>query len=650
MKTTFILIIPLLTFSLDAAEGNPKALAPALTAEQKSYQALLRLQAHEFEVNRQNQRQKSSQQSRQQRGGQRAQGQLNQLDLKEQKNRYETEKQAQRLQEPKQREQLQVLNRLKELAQRQNDLNQKLKELENSLRAAENEEAKNEIERQLKSLRDEQRRNMEDLDELNQRMDRPENRADMKQTRQQLQQTRQEMNKAAEQMQKGQLSQATASGTRAQKDLQEMQEEIRKKTSSQFSEQMRNMRRDARELTKKQEELSNKLDENEKKQPRKSLTDNDDKKEIASEIGKQEQKLNGLLKEMKDVVEKSELTEPLLNRKLYQTFREAHQDQTDKTLKAAATLLEEQERSLENYQLLRALDEIMEKDPDKQKLIDQLRQRDFRKASKTLSNQSKRKMEKLQKGVEKAAESVLGNEAEALKFAERELGELSEALKNEKAEATGEQRESQKPGKPDGQQPSRQAKKGKQSNKPGKGKNDQNSPQQQAKAQGNSKGSQGQQPNEQAQSAAPPKQPGLQARQQQGNQKTPGTASFLEKGFNRNERAQNPITGGNNREWTDRLRDVEEAVDLPGVRERVAEVREDIRKMNSEFRRHSKEPEWDLMETKILRPLDEIRRQVAEELARRESDKALVPIDRDPVPGKYSDLVRRYYERLGKGN
>ncbi|MDP7011401.1 MAG: hypothetical protein QF685_08475 [Verrucomicrobiota bacterium] len=648
MKTTFILIITILTSSLDAAEANPKALAPAMTAEQKSYQALLRLQAHEFEVSRQNQ--SRSQQSRQQRGNQRAQSQLNQLDLKEQKNRYETEKQAQRLQEPKQREQLQVLNRLKELAQRQNDLNEKLKELENALRAAENEETKKEIERQLKNLRDEQRRNLEDLDELNQRMERPENQADMKQQRQQLQQTRQEMNKAAEQMQKGQLSQATASGTRAQKDLQEMQEELRKKTSSQFSEQMRNMRRDARELTQKQEELSNKLDQEQQKQPRRSLTNSDDKKEIAGEIGKQEQKLDDLLKDMKGVVEKSELAEPLLNRKLYQTFRQAHQDQTDKGLKAAATLLQEEEKALENYQLLRALDEIMEKDPDKQKLIDQLRQRDFRKASKTLSDQSKRKMEKLQKGVEKAAESVLGNEAEALKFAERELGELSEALKNEKAEATGEQRESQKPGKPDGQQPNQQAKKGKQSNMPGKGKNNQNSPKQQAEAKGNSKGGRGRQPNESAQSGSPSKQPGQQARQQQGNQKTPGSASFLDKSFNRKERAQNPITGGNNREWTDRLRDVEEAVDLPGVRERVAEVREDIRKMNSEFRRHSKEPKWGLMETKILQPLDEIRRQVSEELAKRESDKALVPIDRDPVPDKYSDLVRRYYEKLGKGN
>jgi hypothetical protein len=36
-------------------------------------------------------------------------------------------------------------------------------------------------------------------------------------------------------------------------------------------------------------------------------------------------------------------------------------------------------------------------------------------------------------------------------------------------------------------------------------------------------------------------------------------------------------------------------------------------------------------------------------MARRQSNDALVPIDRDPVPARYSDLVRRYYEELGKG-
>jgi hypothetical protein len=43
----------------------------------------------------------------------------------------------------------------------------------------------------------------------------------------------------------------------------------------------------------------------------------------------------------------------------------------------------------------------------------------------------------------------------------------------------------------------------------------------------------------------------------------------------------------------------------------------------------------------------EVRERVADELSRRESSDSLAPIDRDPVPGKYGELVRRYYENLG---
>ena len=70
--------------------------------------------------------------------------------------------------------------------------------------------------------------------------------------------------------------------------------------------------------------------------------------------------------------------------------------------------------------------------------------------------------------------------------------------------------------------------------------------------------------------------------------------------------------------------------------------------MRVEFRRHGKEPQWDLIEMDLVRPLAELRQQVNEELARRESAEALVPLDRDPVPGRYAELVRRYYEELGK--
>ena len=88
-------------------------------------------------------------------------------------------------------------------------------------------------------------------------------------------------------------------------------------------------------------------------------------------------------------------------------------------------------------------------------------------------------------------------------------------------------------------------------------------------------------------------------------------------------------------------------LDSAEMRREVARIRDRARNMRGEFKRHAKEPQWDLVETQILKPLVEVRSRVAEELRRHESSEALVPIDRDPVPAKFSELVRRYYEKLG---
>ena len=78
------------------------------------------------------------------------------------------------------------------------------------------------------------------------------------------------------------------------------------------------------------------------------------------------------------------------------------------------------------------------------------------------------------------------------------------------------------------------------------------------------------------------------------------------------------------------------------IRDRAKEVRKDVK-------RHSAPPNWDLVRVTIADPLAELQRRVAEELLRRSSQDALVPIDRDPVPAQYEEQVRRYYERLGAG-
>ena len=108
-----------------------------------------------------------------------------------------------------------------------------------------------------------------------------------------------------------------------------------------------------------------------------------------------------------------------------------------------------------------------------------------------------------------------------------------------------------------------------------------------------------------------------------------------------------PLNGPGFVEWSDRLRNVEEMLDQPELRNQVAQVRERARSMRAEIKSHATAPHWDMVRSKISNPLAEIRDKVAEELARREKPDSLVPIDRDPVPQKFTDLVKRYYEKLG---
>ncbi|MHC4996673.1 MAG: hypothetical protein ACYTGQ_16640 [Planctomycetota bacterium] len=111
-----------------------------------------------------------------------------------------------------------------------------------------------------------------------------------------------------------------------------------------------------------------------------------------------------------------------------------------------------------------------------------------------------------------------------------------------------------------------------------------------------------------------------------------------------------PFRGDEFREWSDRLRDVEEMLDDPDLRGEVARVRDRARAIRGEAKRHGKEPQWELIEEGVTSPLRELRDRIGDELAKLESDEALAPIDRDPVPSRYTELVRRYYEQLGSGN
>ena len=108
------------------------------------------------------------------------------------------------------------------------------------------------------------------------------------------------------------------------------------------------------------------------------------------------------------------------------------------------------------------------------------------------------------------------------------------------------------------------------------------------------------------------------------------------------------MTGEEFAPWSDRLRDVEEMLDFPDLRNGVAVARERARRLRQDFKREARKPDWAVVELEVVKPLVEVRQRLREELLRRTSEEALVPIDRDPVPGRYAELVRRYYEELGR--
>ena len=644
----------------EASDGPATpALKPALAAEQSAYQALLKLRAREHRVMRANQQQQPGQSSSTRNASSRFQQQLDQLELKDSENRYETERSAAQQQQEteEQREARQVLNRLRELAQRQEDLNKRMKELQSELQEAKTEEEREEIRRQLKRLRDEEQQILRDTDELKNRMEEPQNQERMAQDRQQLEQTRENMRRASEALEKGMATQAAASGTRAERELKELRDEFRKKTSRRFSEEMRQMRDDARQLAENEQQLADKLTEL-RKPKEKSLRESGRRENVEEGLDDQRRDLDGLLDRMESTIQEADQSEPLLSQQLYDTLRETRQGPLNDAWDATRQLL----------------------------------RRGFLDDAQRTERIARQEINELQQGIESAAESVLGDEAEALRRALSEVKELQEQLDQEIARADpqsprNQAREGDRPPdqSQDGRQPyennqqpdgDRQQQENAQQSSDGRGrgtrKQDETEPRdgqrqppgdatqpsdRQQESSDRPGQNDGQQPGEQRRqpTEAQPtqdRQPGSPdpsgQRQTQGGATTDGLGEF-ERFLDDRARLRGPLTGDGFRDWSDRLRDVEEMIDDSELRADAARIRERARAVRIDLKRHSKEPNWDLVRMSISKPLVELQQRIAEKLLRRQSEDALVPIDRDPVPPEFAEQVRKYYERLGSG-
>ncbi|QEL19653.1 coiled-coil domain-containing protein [Limnoglobus roseus] len=630
---------------------SPAALPAALASEQAAYQALLKLRAREFDVTRNNSRQRSNSQSASNSRSP-SQQQLRQLDLAEEQNRYETqstaraqqERQAQRDRE--QRENNELADKLKELARRQNDLTDRVKELQSALEQAKEAKQKEELQQQLKRLRDQQQQVLRDTDDLKEQLERPENQEKRAEAKSQLEQSRENIRQASDALEKGQLSQAVNEGTRAGRQLDTLKEQLRKEAAGQFGEEMKELRQQARQLDEDQQKLTKQLDEMKQQNQKPGLRDSGEKEQVQKGLEQQQKRFTELNERMQKTVQEAEKPEPLLAQQLFNTARGAAEQKVGESLNLARQLAEAGGTA------------------------------DAAEAARKAGQGT----EQLRKGVEKAAEKVLGGSTEAMKRAQRELDDLAEQFNLEVAQATGQPQRGKGEPNPMGNAgqnpPSQQSGQGQPmgGQQPGQGQpmggpqpnpmsgqqgrpmggqpgspmgGQQGNPMggqggQQENPMGGQRGQQGQpaggqqrgQGQQGRRSLTDPPMPGQQGG---GNQQPSGTAQGRE----------GPIREGGFREWTDRLRAAEDLIEDPQLRAEAAQIRDRVRTAREEFKRHAKEPDWKKLQDLVTKPMNELRTKLAQEIRRRESPDALVPIDRDPVPPQFADGVRRYYERLG---
>ena len=626
-------------------ESDWGSLKSALSSEQAAYQGLLKLRAREFEITEQ--QQQSQQPGQPQQQNNRQQDQLDQLNLKEDENRYENEKTAQEQTEQNQQQQedRQVLSRLRELSRRQEDLNERIKELQSALEEVDSQEEKDDVERRLKSLREQQEQMLRDAEELLDRMQSEENQQRMAEEAEQLENVRENLQQAAEALEDNEVSRAAAEGTRAQRELEELRDELQSQSSGQFTEQMRELRQEAQKIERKQEDIAKQMakpDLPPTQEDARSLRETESEQpDLDRQLADQEQAVEALRDRMRETIEQAEPFEPLLAEELYDTYRDAEASRPDKALESARESLN----------------------------------RGWKEDAINEEQRAREGIQEIREGIENAAESVLGDETEALKAARGTLEGLNRDLQNEIQEGS-EERASES-----------SEKRSENSESPlsgeGRGETDQSLADERsedrgeapdpAEGRGESKEAlpgEGEEGRGESESSEPPSGQGQGESTEGKGGRTPDREPRerdLMRNLGANEESERagplnqgsyaggeqrivrPLTGDDFRDWSDRLRDVEEMVDDPELRAEASRIREQAREIRKELNRHSEEPNWDLIKMKVAEPLAELQDRVIEEILRRSSDEAMVPVDRDPVPAQYQDAVRKYYEQLGGG-
>jgi hypothetical protein len=596
------------------------ALDPVLQEERAAYGALTHLAPSSYQMT------KGKPSKAQERTAQ-----MNNLEFAKQEDRYESKSEAKSAQQNEERAEMEdLLTQLRALARRQEEVSERMRELDAVLRGGVDENQKEAARRELKKLAEEQKALAQELESAQQKATaKGESLANQAP---QLDAAREDAQKAASAAERGSVDEARAAAARSMEKLREGSDSLRQQLSGQTREAARELQERAQQLADQERKLTDALD------PEKKGPANLQEPALRKELGEQRQKLGELQSEMQRVADASEASEPLFSKALQEAHRETVQNQTDAKLKVASNAL-----AYGQPQLARKAEASAAKD-----------------------------LNELSAAVGKAADEVFGDDAQALRKARAVVDALAREVQPEAQQNPGApgqpqpgaldqkdnfRTETGDPGKPNDQgkrvAPDLQASQGKPGNSDPQGQQGQGQGQQKA---GGGKGDHEKTPDSEqsgksdgqgreAGGGKPVGQDPMHPKPTAPNAGNLGSDAVAKNGSHHG--GGDGVPAQKLGEWLGQLDRVEALLERPHLRAAVARVQQSVEQVRADMKRNATKPNTKTVEDGLLVPLAQLRDAITSELARKAGRDSEGPVDRDPVPRKFEESVRRYYEALG---
>jgi hypothetical protein len=630
-----------------AALPDPKAPLSEATAHQ---QAALRLMARMKPRNAQVQQTQGGGGG----GGGGERGDISELEMARNRNFYEQENVTREQQKATD----EVLNRIKELAQRQQNVNDEIAKLISELQTAKTDEERERLKKQLEKLRDEMRTNLERLDQANQNLN--SNALPNEQTRnaqEALDRARHQMNRSLEQMDRNELQQAQSAGARASEALEDMQERLQQFGREAAGQRMLELQKQMRDLQDQQRQLVANAEQAQQLHQSPSMDDQKKLEETQKQLGEGKDKLAEDFKAMMD--EASELasrggqTQELMTRRLGDWMRETSKEGIYEDIQETKPLIQ--------YGIW---DSAL---AEEKKISD--------------------KLAKAGEKLDAVAGSLVGDDLEAMQKALENLDklmqreEVARALEDKNADqakpgpgapqdAEKSQEQGAGPGKPgeDQKQPGDGTQPGKDQQQPGTAQGQQPSTGKEGASQqqagGQQPGSQDGQPSpgqpqadsQDTQPSSSPQQGGPQrgapqrmAGRPQGGADRGGAQTGATGGPFDPERAMRDFAESGYQEWIENLRDAESLLpEGTPLRTDVIRLRERVEAMRRDWRARSLAPRFDLFLEMAARPLADTTEHLHREIERLLNQKEFLAQDEGEVPERYREPVAEYFKRLSE--